>query len=489
MTTDKTSKSIPEVGEDPDHILQQICEMKQHDVRWKEGRVWSLVYYAGEEHDALLKSASNEMFGSNFLNPFAFQSLQKMEQDVVQMTAQMLHGNNSTVGLMTSGGTESILLSMFCYREWAKEHRSHVSSPEVVVPITVHPAFDKAAILFGLTLKKAPVDINRMVIPTAIEQLINRNTILIVASAPSYPSGTLDPIEEISAIAQRHKMPFHVDACIGGFMLPWVEKLGYQMLPWDYRVPGVTSISADVHKFGFGAKGASVLTYCSMAYMQHQFLITTDFPGGIYISPTLMGTRSGGPIAAAWASMKHLGEKGYIELASKMMDGVKKLHSGLTSIPGITIVGKPCMNLIAYTTTNKKPDIFVIADRMQEKGWLIDRQQMPDCIHMTVLPTNVGVIDQYLSDLREAYHYAVSNPKEIAKGNAAIYSLMARIPFRGMVEKSVRKIMMDMYSTTTDKQINGEEETTKAMAAVPAWMGWVNRFLYLFKRKTRHGIS
>ncbi len=270
-------------------------------------------------------------------------------------------------------------------------------------------------------------------------------------------------------------------------MLPWVEKLGYDISPWDYRVPGVTSISADVHKFGFGAKGASTLTYCSMDYMQHQFLITTDFPGGVYISPTLLGTRPGGPIAAAWASLKHLGENGYLDMASKLMDAVKKIHAGLSAIPGISVVGKPCMNLISYTTTNRKPDIFVIADRMEDKGWMMDRQQKPDCIHLTVLPTNLGIIDQYLADLKESYLYAVSHPNEIAKGNAAIYSLMARIPFRGMVEKSVRKIMIDMYGPASEKEFETGEVRNKPLTKIPAWMGWVNRFLYAFKKRGKPG--
>ncbi len=485
----KASVTIPATGEDPEKILHEIRQMKQRDIAWKEGKVWSLVYYAGEEHDALLKAASNELFSTNYLNPLAFKSLLKMEQEVVHMTTNMLHGDDNAVGIMTSGGTESILLAMLCYRHWAKENRKEISSPEVVAPVTIHPAFDKAAMLFGLTLKKAPVDNNGMAITSAMAELIGPNTILIVASAPSYPNGVLDPIEEISVMAQRYRLPFHVDSCIGGFMLPWVEKLGFEISPWDYRVAGVTSISADIHKFGFGAKGASVLTYRSIDYMQHQFFITTDFPGGVYISPTLLGTRPGGPIAAAWASLKHLGEKGYMELASKTMDAVKKLHKGLLEIPGISIVGKPCMNILTYTTTNKKPDIFVIADRMEDKGWMMDRQQMPDSIHLTVLPTNINIVDQYLSDLREAYGYAVSHPQEIAKGNAAIYSLMTRIPFRGMVEKSVRKIMLEMYGPSSESESEEGTVINKPLAKIPAWMGWVNRILYAFKKRSGPGIQ
>jgi len=477
--------SIPAEGEKPDLILQQIKKMKEKDVAWKDGRVWSLVYYVNEEHDKLLKAASSELFSANYLNPLAFKSLHKMEQEVVHMTADMLHGDEHAVGVMSTGGTESILLAMFCYRQRAKKLHPHITRPEVVAPVTIHPAFDKAAIFFGLHIRKAPVDENRSAIPGAMEQLINENTILITASAPSYPNGVLDPVEAIAGIATRHHLPFHVDACIGGFMLPWVERLGYNVPPWDFRIAGVCSVSADVHKFGFAAKGASVLAYRSMEYMHHQFLVTTDYPGGIYISPTMLGTRAGGPIAAAWAAMKHLGQNGYLSIAKKLMDGAQKLRSGLTAMPGISIVGKPCMNLISYTTKDNDPDIFVIADQLEEKGWMVERQQLPDCIHMTITPTNVDKIDQYLIDLKEAKVYATEHREAAAKGNAAIYGLMARIPFRGMVEKSVKKIMEDMYGSGEKIEEDVNEEKENVISKNPAWMGMVNRFLSAWGRWKR----
>jgi hypothetical protein len=287
----------------------------------------------------------------------------------------------------------------------------------------------------------------------------------------------MDPVEEIAAIATRHDLPMHVDACVGGFMLPWVEKLGYNIPPWDFRVNGVTSVSADVHKFGFGAKGASVLVYKNMKYLHHQFMVTTDYAGGIYISPTLLGSRAGGPIAAAWASLKHLGENGYLSMAKKLMDGTQKLLSGLTAIPGIRIVGTPCMNIISYTTRDNSPDIYVIADQLEDKGWMVERQQLPDCIHLTTLPTNVEVIDEYLSDLKAAYAYGVDHPEAITKGNAAVYGLIARVPFRGMVEKSVKKIMEDLYGDEETMEAESKGENDHVVAKSPAWMGMFNRLL------------
>ncbi len=479
---------IPPEGEDPDLILQQIRKMKDKDVAWKEGKVWSLVYFADETHDNLLKAAYSELFSSNYLNPLAFKSLHRMEQEVVQMTGHMLHGDEHTVGVMTTGGTESILLAMYCYRQRARKLHPHITQPEVIAPVTIHPAFDKSAEWFGLHLRKVPVDEYMRVIPEKIEKLINSNTILMVASAPGYPHGTMDPIQDMAAMAIRHHLPFHVDACIGGFMLPWVEKLGYAVPAWDYRVTGVTSISSDVHKFGYGAKGASVVTYRSMDYLRHQFFVTTDYPGGIYLSPTLLGTRAGGPIAAAWAGMKHLGENGYLSIAKKLMAGAQKLRDGLTAIPGIIIIGKPVMNLISFTTSNNRPDIFVIADQLEDQGWMVERQQFPDSIHLTILPTNVDVIDQYLHDLKDALAYAAEHPEAAAKGNAALYGLLARIPFRGMVEKSVKKIMEDMYGVHESK----EEDADKERELIPkstAWMGVTNRLLAAWgrwKQKDHH---
>lgn len=474
--------SIPVEGKKPDLILQEIRKMKQDDVAWKDGKAWSLVYYVDEEHDHLLKEAHNELFSANYLNPLAFKSLHKMEQEVVHMTADMLCGDEHTVGVMTTGGTESILLAMYCYRQRARKLHPDIHLPEVVAPVTIHPAFDKAAQLFGLRLLKAPVDTSRRVLPGALEQLITKNTILVVASAPSYPNGVIDPIQVVSEIAERHRLPLHVDACVGGFMLPWIEKLGYPVPLWDYRVPGVSSVSADVHKFGFGAKGASVLTYRNMGILHHQFVVTTDYPGGIYISPTLLGTRAGGPIAAAWAAMKHLGQNGYLSIAKNLMEGAQKLQSGLSAISGLTIIGAPCMNLISYATINNDPDIFVIGDQMEEKGWMVDRQQLPDCIHLTITPTNVVVIDQYLKDLKDAVEYAKEHRGASAKGNAAIYGLMARIPFRGMVEKSVKKIMEDMYGGGEKIVETEREENQNVMSENPAWMGLVNRLLLAWNR-------
>ena len=468
--------SIPARGRNKDTILDELYKLHLNDVPWKEGRAWSMVYYVDDEHQRLLEQAYNSFFSENYLNPFAFQSLKKMELEVIQMTASLLNGDENVTGTMTSGGTESIFLAVYTYRERARQLFPHIKQPEIVASTTIHPAFEKAAHILNIVVKKAAVDQNLCAQPQALEMLISPNTILIAASAPTYPHGVLDPIAEIATLALAKKIPFHVDCCIGGFMLPWVEKLGYPVAPFDFRVPGVTSISADAHKFGYGAKGASVLLYRNMNYLKHQFYVATDWPGGIYASPTLLGSRPGGAIAATWSAMQALGQDGYLRIAEEIMQATSQIRKALEDIPEIIILGNPVMNIIAYSTRDNQPDIFVIADQLEQKGWMLDRQQLPNSIHLTVMRQNIPVFDQYLEDLKASIIFAKEHPGATAKGNAALYGLMARIPFRGMVEKNVRKIFEELYdfSKTIPPQ---EEETASTLPPAPLWMGQLNRVL------------
>ncbi len=474
-TTEK--KSLPETGKTHQEILARLKEMRSDDVKWKEGRVWSLVYYVDEEHLALLNEAFKMYLSENMLNPYAWESLRQMEKDILSMAIGLLNGNDQNVGVITSGGTESIFQSVYTYREWARKHKPKAKQPEIVVPVSIHPAFEKAAHILGLKIKRIPTGEDLSAQPDLIREAITPNTIMLAASAPSYPHGILDPIEEIGKIAQEHQLPFHVDSCVGGYMLPWVEKLGYPLSPWDFRVPGVTSMSADIHKFGYGAKGCSTLIYRSMDYMRHQFFIATEFPGGIYASATFQGSRSGGPIAAAWAAMHALGQQGYLKIAKDIMEGTMSLKKEIEQIPELEVLGQPCMNIISYKTIDSRPDIFVIADYLEDQGWMVDRQQFPNSIHLTVMRHHLPAIDQYIQDLKDAIQYAKANPKATAKGNAALYGLMARIPFRGMVKSNVRKLFEEMYSNPQNI-INASQNGSSSPAdSGPAWAGALNRVL------------
>lgn len=487
---DKKEVRIPDKGIPAAELLATLHQYRAGDIRWREGRTWSMVYYVDAAHQQLIEEAYRLYFSENYLNPFAFASLKRMENEVLRMALRLFNAPSTGTGTMTSGGTESIFLAVYTYREWAREHHPNIRKPEIVVPRSIHPAFDKAAHMLGITVRKAELGEDLRAVPALLEKLITPNTIFLAASAPVYPHGGIDPIGEIAAIAAARKLPFHVDACIGGYLLPWVERLGYPVETWDFRIAGVTSISADLHKFGYAAKGASTLLYRSMDYLKHQFYVATDFPGGIYVTPTLLGSRPGGAIAAAWTALHALGEEGYMRLAGEVMAAAAKMKEAFATIPELQIVGKPSMNILAFSTVNNQPDIFVVADYLEEQGWMVDRQQFPNCIHVTVMPYNIPVVETYINNLQEAITYAKANPAMTAKGNAALYGLMARIPFRGVVANNVRRIFEDLYTfqppadgdSPTDSGEDGEKGAGNALPESPRWMGWVNRVLTSLER-------
>ncbi len=436
---------LPERGADREAVLETMAAFRKGDANWHDGRTWSLVYHAGDEHKRFLERAHNLYFSENGLNPMAFRSLRRMESEVVQMTAAMLNGPADSVGTMTSGGTESILLAVKTYRDRARRLRPWVLRPEIVAPRSIHVAFEKAAHYFGVKLRHAPLRDDFRVDLDAMRRMIGHNTIAIAASAPQYPQGVIDPIAELGALAQEKKLPFHVDSCIGGFVLPWLEKLGHPLPPWDFRVPGVTSISADVHKYGFAAKGASVIAYRSMDYLRDQFFISVDWPGGVYPSPTIAGTRPGGSIAAAWAAMMAMGESGYVEQTREAFAAARRLQEGISAIPGLEVLGPPDATLVACGATDEAVDLYAVADLMETRGWHLDRQQKPASLHCTVTANNGPVVDEYLRDLRDCVAHVRAHPELRVEGNAAMYGLMARVPVRGMVKQSVRKVMESLY--------------------------------------------
>ncbi|MCB9729981.1 MAG: aspartate aminotransferase family protein [Deltaproteobacteria bacterium] len=437
--------TIPEAGRPHDELLETMAGFREGDADYAGGRTWSMVYYAGDEHHALMEQAHNLFLAGNALNPIAFKSLKRMETEVVQMTASMLNAPPDAVGTMTQGGTESLLLAVKTYRDLARARRPWIRRPNMVVPETIHVAFDKAAHYFGVDIRRARVDARGQADVRAMKRLINQSTIFLGASAPQYPSGSVDPIAEIGALAARRGLPFHVDACFGGFILPWLEQLGVAMPVWDFRVPGVTSMSADLHKFGYAAKGASTIVYRDMGYLRHQFFVATDWCGGIYISPTMAGTRPGGAIAAAWAALQGMGRDGYLALAEQAWQGAERLRAGIGAIEGLRVMGMPHSTVVTWTADGPGVDIFAVADLLQERGWGVDRQQRPASVHCTVNASNLPVLDTYLDDLREAVAHVKAHPELSREGDAAVYGLMARVPLRGLVKREVLKVMETMY--------------------------------------------
>jgi len=416
---------IPKEGAPAEDVLKRMRELGGQDADWRGGRTWSLVYHGGDETTDLLKRAYTMFFCENGLNPIAFPSLRRFEADVLRMAADMLGGGPETAGAMTSGGSESILMAVKTARDHGRAERG-ISDAEMVLPVTVHPAFEKAAHYFDVKAVHIPVEDDFRASVTAARDAVNERTVLMVGSAPGYPHGIIDPIEELALIAKENGILFHVDACLGGFLLPWLPKLGYEVPAFDFRVPGVTSMSADLHKYGFTAKGASTVLYRDQSLLRHQFFTYTDWPGGLYGSPSMTGTRPGGAIAAAWAALNFIGEDGYVDITRGIMDTSNRLKQGIESIDGLRILGNPPASVFAFTSEGF--DVQLLGDAMEERGWHTDRQQLPPSLHMMVTPAHEQVVDRYLADLEEAAAETAKNPPDSRSGMAAIYGMVADMP-------------------------------------------------------------
>ena len=450
---------LPEQGRNTQEVLETMKAFGENDPDYKKGKTWSLVYYMGEEYANFLNEASGMYASANGLNPMAFQSLKRFETEVIRMTANLLHGDKDVAGIMTSGGTESCLLAVKTYRDMAR--KKGIKHPEMILPESAHVAWEKGAEYFNVKAVHVPLDKGYRMDVEKTKKAITRRTVMILGSAPGYPHGVVDPIEELGAIAFEKNIPLHVDACVGGYLLPFVERLGYPLPKFDFRVKGVTSISADTHKYGYSAKGASTILYRNMDILEHQMFVFTEWPGGIFASPGLLGTRPGGNIAAAWAAMQALGENGYLENAKRIMDTTQQLIKGVEAMDGLKIVGKPDMSLVAYQSDSKKISIYAIGDQMEKKGWHIDRQQKPECLHAMVTPLHQEVMPQYLADLKECLEYVRVNPKLSLEGGAATYGMVSKVPFRGMVKKNVLKMMRDLYSPSGNPISFSESNTER----------------------------
>jgi sphinganine-1-phosphate aldolase len=438
-------KSFNESGIAKDDLFKTMDSYRGEDKDFKSGKIFNLVYYVSDEFDEMLQEANGKFFSENYLNPMAFKSLKQMEVEIIKMVAEMFNAGDEAVGTVTSGGTESILLACKTYKERAKKLKPWIRSPNMVVPESIHVAFEKASDYFGIKMITVPLTGDYRVDLNKFKKAINRNTIMVAASAPQYVQGVIDPIKEIGQIVQKKNIPFHVDACIGGFVLPWMEELGEKFPLFDFRVPGVTSISADLHKYGYTPKGASTLVYTDMSYMKYQFFISTKWPGGIYASPNIPGSRPGGVIAASWAAMKNLGREGYIELTKKVLEARDALANGIDAIDGVKVVARPDSTLIAYESDDENIGIYAIADQLEKKGWFADRHQKPESIHLTMMPTHLLIVDEYLADIKDAVAIVRANPELAKSGDAGMYGMMAKIPMKSLVRMSVQKVMEGMY--------------------------------------------
>ncbi len=400
----KTVYGFPTDSMSEMEMLEIIAHKRQRDIDWKRGRAFCLIYYPGEAREKAIKAVFDQFYADNALNPTATPSLAAIEAETVSMCADLFHGDEEVCGNLTTGGTESILLAVKTARDWSRKHRPEIKNPNIVIPTSVHPAFMKAFHYFDVDFTVAKIGADYKADVQEIEKAIDKNTIMLVASAPAYPHGMMDPISEIAALAKKHNLLCHVDACIGGFLLPFVKELGYDIPPFDFSVDGVTSISADLHKYGYSPKGASVILYKNHELRRFQFSLYTKWNGGIYGSPTMTGTRPGGNIAAAWASIKSIGRSGYLEMAKATMDATKQIIEGIKSIPELQIIGKPDMSIVAFSSS--EVDVFLLADELNKKGWHFERQQLPPSLHFTVNYIHKDIAEEFLKDLNECVQLA-----------------------------------------------------------------------------------
>ena len=395
-----TRKLLPEKGLEAADLIAEMQEIKSGDAIWRNGKMFGYIYYPGDEEAIVIEKAFQMFCTENALNPSLFGSLRQFENETVQMVSALLHAGPEASGSLTTGGTESIMMAVKTARDMAREKHPDIILPEILIPSSAHPAFDKAAHYLDVKAVHVPVREDFRVDVDEMRKGVTPNTILLVGSSPCFPHGVIDPITAIGRLALEKRIPFHVDACMGGMLLPFIEKLGYPVPEFDFRVPGVTSVSADIHKYGYSPKGASVIIYADREIRKRQFFVHTDWSGGLYGSPTIMGTKCGGPIAAAWATMMHIGFDGYMDRAKEVMEMSERLQAGINAIPGLHVISSPDMSVFAFTSDSF--DIFEVGDEMSTGGWHLDRIQFPNALHVTLSWHNKDKCDDFLQALGES---------------------------------------------------------------------------------------
>jgi sphinganine-1-phosphate aldolase len=407
--------TFPAIGRPVDELVAEIRGGRGDDADWRAGRTFSLVYNAADpELERLHEAVAHEYLHENYLNPFAFPSLLRMEREVVAMGADLLHGD-PRAGKLTSGGTESIFLAVQVARDHARAERG-IAEPAIVLPETAHPAFAKACHYLDVTEVRVPVGPDGRADLAATAAAVDDRTALVVGSAPCYPFGVVDPIPELATLAAERGALCHVDACLGGWLLPFLERLGEPVPPWDMRVEGVTSLSADVHKYGWSFKGASLLLHRDEDLLKRQYFLFDGWPGGLYGSATTAGTRPAAPIAAAWATVRYLGMEGYLRLADQVRAASARFRAGIEAIDGLHVTGDPVPGIMEIAADpGSGIDMGAVGDVMDDRGWHLDRQQ--GGLHAIISPSHLAAADAFLADLADAVaHHGPSRGVEARYG-------------------------------------------------------------------------
>jgi len=407
---------LPNCGRSKDEVLTRLSAMKAADLPWRSGKVLAYIYDGGERVEDVTKEAYSLYLTENGLDFTSFPSMVKLETDVIRTVAGMLRGGENVVGSFTSGGTESILCAVKTARDWARAHRPHIKKPEIVIPRTAHPAFYKAAWYFNLDVVVTPFDTTTFRADVAaMGGAITGNTILLAGSAPGYAQGIVDPIVDIGRLALEHGLLFHVDACVGGVHLSIMRRMGLDVPDFDFSVPGVTSISTDMHKYGYAPKGASTVLYRDAELRKFQYFACVRTTTYAFLNSTVMSAKSGGPVAGAWAALQYLGEEGYRQIVREVMDTTAKMIAAVESIDPLHVLGKPEMCMFSFASD--RLNIYQVADEMKKRGWYLQPQfsteQSPANLHATVTRANVGKAAEFAADLRAAVDAVLASDSPI----------------------------------------------------------------------------
>jgi glutamate/tyrosine decarboxylase-like PLP-dependent enzyme len=445
------NRTLPDAGRPREEILAELRAMAtEEDASWETGRCSGTMYCGDHEHYGFLNEAFGLFAHVNALQRDMCPSATKFEGEIIAMVLDLMHAeavdDGTPAGMVTSGGTGSILHAVLAYREHAAKHRG-IRHPNLVKPETAHPAFDKACHLLGVELRTVPVvPATTLADVGAMRAQLDADTIAIVGSACNYGYGTIDPIAELGTLALEHEVGLHVDGCLGGFILPFGEELGYDVPPFDFRVPGVTSISLDTHKYGYAFKGSSTLVFRDKAYRNAQYFHLVGWSGGKYMSPGIEGSRSGGLLASTWASLVRFGRDGYLEHARSIFATADTMKAAVRSHPELRIIGNPTF---CFSFTSDEFDIYHVADSMSGAGWRFNGQQYPNAIHMAVTnpQTQPGVTDAFAADLAAGVEYAKAKH---AAGEPAFLSALYGGVAGGLtaeVEEFVVAVMSDLLDT------------------------------------------
>ena len=398
--TTRTLGGLPAQGRPVDEMLDEVRAERIGDLDWRGGRAFSLVYNTDDpELERLQHQIASIFLHENALNPFRYATLLRMEGEILDMAKGLFGASHAA---LSSGGTESIFLAVQTARDHARSSRS-ITSPTLVCAITAHPAFAKACHYLDVEMITTPTGMDGRADLDAFAAVIDERTAMVVASAPCYPFGVIDPVTEIAALAESRGVLCHVDACLGGYLLPFWEALGQPVPAWDFRVPGVTSMSADIHKYGYSYKGVSTVMYRDRELYQHQIFMYDAWPGGLYASASSAGTRPGSPIAGAWATMTHLGAEGYLRLGRRVLDATNGFMGAVRSIEGLRITSDQEMSVFEFRSDPGSAvpmDIDAVADVMDDRGWNLDRQQ--GGLHVMSSPGHDKVVDAFTADLADA---------------------------------------------------------------------------------------